>query len=254
VRRHLLSTLGVAIALTIALAACQTTTPPPEETEHFPAAEAPVVRLQPGDMVQFHFAYWPELDTEQRVRPDGMVSLQLVGEVMAQGKTPGELRAELIQLYENKLRSPEINVVVASYDSHRIYVAGEVRTAGAVPMRPQMTVLEAVMMAGGFLKESAKISRVVVVRQKDGVQYARTVDLNLQLGETQSEPFVLQPNDIVFVPRTTIDRIDQWVNQYVNRIVPDSVIFNLTHPIGEQSIESNTTATSFQFQPLPVAP
>lgn len=251
----LLSVSTLMFALALGLAGCQHTSPPPKETENFPPAGSPVTMLQAGDQIQISFAYWPELDTEQRIRPDGMISLQLVGEVQAGGKTPAELRADLLQVYADKINNPEINVVVSSYDSHRIYVGGEVRTAGAVPMRAHMTVLEAVMMAGGFLKESARISRVVVVRQQDGAQFARTVDLNEHLGESQSEPFILAPNDVIFVPRTTIDRVDQWVDQYVNQLVPDSVIFNLTHPIGPSDFNSNTNATSFQFQnTLPGAP
>jgi len=241
--------LGLMLAM-----GCQSTTPKPEATETFPEVSVPVVALQPGDMVRISFPYWPELDDEQQVRPDGILSLKLVGDVFAVGKNPSELRGELLELYADKVRDPEINVVVSNWDERRVYVTGEVRGPGAIPIRPDMTVLQAVASAGGFLKESAKIRRVGVVRTVDGVQYARTVDLRDSLREASSEPFELMPNDVVYVPRTNIDRVDQWVDQYVNRIIPDSVIFNLTHQLGTQRVDtgSGSAATSFQFQSLPV--
>lgn len=237
----------------LALAGCQSTTPKIEANAQFPESSIPAVNLQPGDMVRVTFPYWPELDEEQQIRPDGIMSLKLVGDVVAVGKNPSELREELLELYADKIKEPEINVVVVNWDERRIYVTGEVLAPGPVPVRPDMTVLQAVASAGGFAKGSAKIRRVGIVRSIDGTQYARTVDLRDSLREATSEAFELMPNDVVYVPRTTIDRVDQWVDQYVNRIIPDSVIFNLTHQLGTQQVETSgsSPATSFQFQTLP---
>jgi len=245
--------MGVlAIALAFA-AGCQTTTPKPEATETFPEVTVPAVALQPGDQVRIEFPYWPELDDEQQIRPDGILSLKLVGDVEAVGKNPSQLRDELLHLYADKVRDPEINVVVSNWDERRIYVTGEVRVPGIVAIRPDMTVLQAVSAAGGFAKESARISRVGVVRTIDGMQYGRTVDLRESLSEPTSEPFILLPNDVIYVPRTNIDRVNQWVDQFVNRIIPESVIFNLTHQLGTQRVDTGgSTSTSFQFQTLPI--
>ena len=203
------------------------TTPPPTET--FPVAQDPVLLLQPGDVLQVKFLYWPELNEDgQTIRPDGKIALQLVGEVMAEGREPETLRQDLLGLYKDKLLQPEISVVVRSLDSHRVYVSGEVHAPGLVPVNGRLTALEAIMQAGGPRKESAKLSTVVVVRQQGGQQYATTLDLRNALESPQSAAFELAPRDIVYVPRTAIDRVDQWVDKYINQIIPRSLHYNFT--------------------------
>ena len=75
---------------------------------------APKITLGPGDVMDIKFFYTPELNDSQAVRPDGKIMLQLVGEVTAQGRTPDELRAELVHLYTSELKNPEIAVIVRS--------------------------------------------------------------------------------------------------------------------------------------------
>lgn len=225
------------LALVAALSGCITTPPP---SESFPVAAEPKVVLQPGDVLQVKFLYWPELNEEkQSIRPDGKISLQLVGDVQAQGRTPDELRSELLGLYQDKLIEPEISVVVNSLDSHRVYVTGEVQNPGLVMINGRLTALESIMQAGGFLKESAKKRTVVVVRQRDGQQFATTLDLRKALEESESEPFLLEPYDVVYVPPTNIDQVDQFVEQYVNRIVPRSVHWGFQYDLNEPSYSNN---------------
>lgn len=233
------------------------TTPP--SSESFPAAAEPKVVLQPGDVLQVKFLYWPELNEDkQSIRPDGKISLQLVGDVQAQGLTPDELRAQLLELYHDKLKEPEIAVVVNSLDSHRVYVTGEVQNPGLVMINGRLTALEAVMQAGGFAKESAKRKTVVVVRQREGKQFATTLDLRKALEEPESEPFLLEPYDIVFVPRTNIDQVDQWVEQYVNKIIPRSVHWGFTYDLnppdysnGNNAVQLLSNAAQFNRNALP---
>jgi protein involved in polysaccharide export with SLBB domain len=187
-----------------------------------PAPEVQVV-LQPYDTVRIKFLYWPELDDEQMIRPDGKISLLMVGEVEAQNRTPEDLQKELIKLYESKVNEPEINVVVTSLANSRVYIGGEVATPGLILIQGRLTVLGAVMQAGGFIESSAKKNSVVVVRQQGGKQFARTVDLKNALSGTESEPFYLQPYDIVWVPRTTITHVNEFVAQYIDGVIPKHV-------------------------------
>src|SRR4029079_5216559 len=83
-------------AALLAAFACSTT---PVEPSEWPPPREPTVVLQPGDALKFTFAYWSELNDEQTIRPDGIISLQHVGEVRAQGLTPGQLKDELTSLY-----------------------------------------------------------------------------------------------------------------------------------------------------------
>ena len=179
--------------------------------------------MQAYDTIRIKFLYWPELDDEQMIRPDGKISLLMVGEVEAQNRTPEELQKELIKLYEPKLNEPEINVVVSSLANNRVYIGGEVSTPGLILIQGKLTVLGAIMQAGGFIEASAKKSSVVVVRQQAGKQFARTVDLNDALKGTETEPFYLQPYDIIYVPRTTITHVDEFVAQYIDGIIPKHI-------------------------------
>ena len=191
------------------------------------------VVFQPGDVVDVKFRYWPELDEVQTIRPDGMISLPLVNEVQAADRAPEELRKTLLELYADKLKDPEMTVIARVEQNRSVYVGGEVNLTRnsdglvAVPIIGRLTLMEAIIKSGGLRERSAKISNVLIIRRFEGTQYARTTDLREVFRNAETEPFYLEPNDIVFVPRTNIDRVDQWVDQYLNQPVPTWVSMNL---------------------------
>ena len=230
------------LALSLCVTSC-TTTPPVADS--FPADSKPTVVLQPGDVLQVKFLYWPELNEEQQmIRPDGKISLQLVGDVHAGGLAPDELRSQLLELYEDKIIDPEISVVVNSLDSHRVYVGGEVLAPGLYLIQGQLTALSAIMQAGGPRKASAKLNSVVIVRQSGGRQYGTTIDLRMALKNAETDPFMLAPGDVVYVPRTTIDRVDQWVDQYINQIVPRNLHYNFTQDVNREDTSNRSGLAS----------
>lgn len=222
---------------------------PPAENPAWPEPAPPAVKLQPGDTIRIVFTYWPELNEEQTIRPDGKIALQLVGDVDAQNLTPEELRASLLTRYADKLKNPEITVVVTQYTSQRVYVGGEVRTPGLIPIQGRLTALEAIMQAGGFNKGTAQMRNVVLIREREGKRFAKTIDMREALEAPESTPVYLEPYDIVYVPRTVIDHVDQWVDQYINQIIPRSVYWNLTYDLNQQDFESESR--SFQIQAVP---
>ncbi len=178
------------------------------------------VALRPGDEVELKFYYTPELDVTQIVRPDGRISLQLIGEINVQGKTPSELREELLKLYVPHLKKPEIAVIVRSLLNRRVYVGGQVTTPGVIEIPAETDVLEAIMQAGGFLLPEAEAKNVIVIRHNNGQRYAYSVDLQPALKGQTTQPFYLQPQDIVYVPRTKITEVGQWVDQHINKLIP----------------------------------
>jgi len=178
------------------------------------------VVLQPYDVVRMRFLYWPELDDEQWIRPDGKISLLMVGEVEAQGLTPNELQQTLMELYEPKIREPEINVTVTELAGNRVYVGGEVMTPGLIFLGSRLTALEAIMQAGGFNEYTANKAEVVIVRQAGDQQLARTIDLRAALQSPSSDQFFLHPYDVIYVPRTKIVRVNQFVEQYLDNVLP----------------------------------
>jgi polysaccharide export outer membrane protein len=194
------------------------------------------VTLAPGDEVEIKFAYSQEFNEIQRIRQDGKIELQFVGEVAAAGKTPTELRDELKQLYGQHLKYPQLAVFVRNSDDNRVFVGGEVNTPGVVQMPGRLTALEAIMAAGGLNMETAGTSNIVVLRQRDGKYEGQALDLDEALAGKSAAAYYLQPRDIVFVPQSTIVKVDQWIDQYINSSIPD-VGFNIirTSPSGRTS-------------------
>jgi polysaccharide biosynthesis/export protein len=213
-------------------------------TKARPASEAPpIVPVNPviglGDELEIKFYYSPELNLQQRVRPDGMISVQLVGDVLAVGLTPQQLDTQLQELYAKHLKYPEIAVIVRGSYSRRVLVGGEVARPGPIDMPANLSAFEAVLLAGGFNLVTADTMRVVVLRD-DGtgrrVGYAVNMKDTLK-GATES-PFMLQPTDIVYVPRTGVVDVNQAIQQYVNNNVPN-LGFQMTQqtPYGSYGVD-----------------
>jgi polysaccharide export outer membrane protein len=177
--------------------------------------------LQPGDQLDIKFFYNPELNDNAIVRPDGGISLQLVGDQVAAGRTPAELGTQLKLSYEPYLKRTEVAVIVRKYGVQKVYVGGEVGSPGAIPIegRPP-TALEAIMAAGGFRPSAARDS-VVVLRNESGTQpIFIKLDLQSHLEQAMLGDIALRPYDIVFVPQTSIGEVAQFFDLYFNKIFP----------------------------------
>jgi polysaccharide export outer membrane protein len=203
--------------------------------------ESPRVDLAPGDVIDVKFFYTPELNESQTVRPDGKIALQLIGEVKVEGKSPAELRDELLKLYEPQLKGPEISIVVRSLRNQRVYIGGQVMKPGIVEMPGQMSLLEAIMQAGGFDIRQAELRNIVVIRHKNDKRFAYSVDLKPALEGDETEQFILEPKDIVYVPQTEIAKMGQWVDQHINKLVPQTG-FIFSRSYGRTTVGIDTSA------------
>jgi polysaccharide biosynthesis/export protein len=155
--------------------------------------------LSAGDVIKVSFPGTPNLDTQQQIRRDGRLNLALVGEVMAEGKTPAGLEKELTDLYSPQLVSKEVKVTIVS-SSFAVFVTGAVLKPGKILPDRTVSVLEAVMEAGGFDYTKANTKKVVIIRQENGQTKNYTVNLKAVLDGKGSEPFYLKSHDIVYVP------------------------------------------------------
>jgi polysaccharide biosynthesis/export protein len=108
-----------------------------------------------------------ELTRSVPVRPDGKISLPLLNDVQAAGLTPMQLAAEITTKLKKYVADPQVTVVVSQINSQRVYILGEVTRAGAFPLLPGMTVLEALSSAGGFTI-FANVKKIYVLRKVDG--------------------------------------------------------------------------------------
>lgn len=179
------------------------------------------VRLSAGDVLDIRFFYTPDLNTVQAIRPDGKIALQLVGEIEAQGKTPEALRKELYALYSQHISQLDITVIIEEYSHRRVYVGGAVLTPGSVPMPGQMTVFEALILAGGVDLGSARYNDIVVIRNVNGKWIGGKLDLGDVLAGGESSSYNLQALDIVYVPEMHIFQVNRWVEQNITRIIPE---------------------------------
>jgi polysaccharide biosynthesis/export protein PslD len=176
--------------------------------------------IQSGDQLDIKFFYNPELNETLTVRPDGKISLQLVDEVQAAGLKPSELDAELTKKYAQELKKPMIAVIVKSFGGQRIFVGGEVNRQGLITIAGNITPLQAVLNAGGF-RETASPENAIVIRKGTGnkpVPIAMNLEDAMQ-GKTGSVDFLLQPDDIVYVPKSAIAKANKFVNQYIENLL-----------------------------------
>jgi polysaccharide export outer membrane protein len=204
--------------LLLLLVACASTPEPPPTPPPQPVIGE--YRIQEGDEIDVRFALSPELNVLTVVRPDGRISLKLVGEVMAEGHTPAELSAQLKAAYSRELRDPEIAVIVRGMAA-RIYVDGHIEDPGEYAWNPQITALQAIALAGGFAP-TANEERIVVLRRgDDGVQQIIEIERDEDDAASDQDVF-LAPYDLVVVPSTGVADTNKWVDQYIRKNIPIS--------------------------------
>jgi protein involved in polysaccharide export with SLBB domain len=239
-----------AALLMLLVSGCQSVNPAktPMEMASFSSTRESKSTLGEGDILDFKFFYNPELNENQTIRPDGKITLQLVGEIMARGKTPLELQEEITKLYASQLRRPEATVIVRSFANRRVYVGGHVNTPGVIELKPGMTALEAIMQAGGFNVYSGEISTVVLVRHKDGKRYGCSLDFSGMLRGEETGQFYLEPLDIIYVPRTKVSQVNLWIDQYINLMIPRTG-FTYLAPLGSGATIGFQPATTVITRP-----
>lgn len=183
------------LVLMTATVGCRTLLEESESSFRQPAA----VLLESGDEVEISVFGVPDLNTVQRIRPDGKMAVKLFGDMVAAGKTPTELRDELTKLYESQVQVKAITVIVRS--SAVVYVTGAVGQPRKVAYLRPMTALEAIMEAGGFdQKAGARRGKVRVVRTENGQVKSYLLDFEEILTRGGRAPFYLKPFDTVYVP------------------------------------------------------
>jgi polysaccharide biosynthesis/export protein len=149
-------------------------------------------------------AVWrdPDLSRVLPVRPDGYITMPMAGEVMAAGKTPSELEAELKQKLSPFVQEPRINVIVREVNSSRVFVTGEVTHPGAYPLRGRVSLLQVIAQAGGFT-DFADSDEIVVIRSGEKTERipVRYSDL-MKADDKGDEPYdvILRPGDTIVVP------------------------------------------------------
>jgi len=165
-----------------------------------PATQDPNYVIGPDDELSVNV--WREADISRTVpvRPDGRISLPLVNDVAAAGLTPMQLGTEITTRLKKFIAEPQVTIIVLRINSQRIFLIGEVSRAGAYPLLPNMTVLEAITSAGG-LSPFAKQSKIHIMRKEDGKQTTFPFNFKEALkGIHPEQNIVLKAGDTIVVP------------------------------------------------------
>jgi len=196
--------------------------------------------LKEGDSFDLRLVYNPELNLGVRIRSDGKISLPLLGELQAAGLRPAELREQLVKEYGKHITDPDvalligpdtakkifaeepfIAVTLSKSADQEIFVGGEVLSPKAVKFEGQITVLQALLQAGG-VKDTADLSQVVVLRrgQFEESNWIQTDLSNPLSGNILENDLTLHNGDVVVVPLSGIGKVGLFVKQYIRDVLP----------------------------------
>jgi polysaccharide biosynthesis/export protein len=163
--------------------------------------------VQPGDQLEVFLSKHGEYSRKVTVRSDGYISLPLLDEVKVAGKTPRDLATELQTLFTQRLRNPDVNVIVLNPPEPMVYVVGQIGAPKALPLRQAATLAQAVAQSGDATKMAAIDSISVVRLNEQGYLESHLLDTH---GKNVSQPEVymamaavlLKPNDLIVVPES----------------------------------------------------
>jgi polysaccharide export outer membrane protein len=156
-------------------------------------------RLGPDDLIRVFVWKEPELSSDPVVRPDGIISLPLIGELSASGKTCLELESEIGKKLSEYVSNPVVNVIVKEVNSLKFSVLGEVKTPGVYKIKNRMSVIDAVAQAGGFTEYASRDKVTVIRNNAAGEQKRFRVDIDKLIKSPDSKMFYVLPSDTIYV-------------------------------------------------------
>jgi polysaccharide biosynthesis/export protein len=172
-----------------------TNTPSPEASDTTTIASD--YRMFPGDKLRIEVYKDAQLSQSLQIRPDGKITLPLVGDVAAAGQTPTQLRESLTTSLKEYMTNPVVTVIVVESTPQSVYVMGEVRTSGPIPLKGPLSIMQAIAMAGGF-SEFANKKDIKIQRQTGAAVKTLTFNYKEALDSNRA-PLLLQAGDVVVV-------------------------------------------------------
>lgn len=209
--RTMLAAFAPAIlCASLASAQSKLVTDKPATSTDNPAQTAPVAAqasskdqylIGNDDLLSINVWKEPDISRPVPVRSDGKISLPLIGEVQAAGKTPKELEAEIAKGLKDFISEPEVTVIVQESRSQRFSILGQVQRPGSYLLTRPMRVMDAIAIAGGF-RDFAKVKSIRVLRQKaDGSQVSLPFNYKDAVkGANPAQNVELEPRDTIYIP------------------------------------------------------
>ena len=197
--------LAIAAAGLVALGGCTANGPKASPVSMSATADTANYVIGPGDSLQISVWRSPELSTTVPVRPDGRISTPLVEDIVAAGRTPAELGREIEGRLKKFVSDPIVTVIVSSFVgpyNQQIRIVGEAVAPKAIPYKAHMTVLDAMIEAGGLTAYAAG-NRAKIVRNTGGHEETSIVRLTDLLKDgDMSANTDLQPGDVIIIPQS----------------------------------------------------
>jgi polysaccharide export outer membrane protein len=169
-------------------------------------------RLQPSDMLDVRFRFSPEFNEIVSVQPDGFISLQIAGEIKVQGLTVPEASAAIRQKCDGVLRDPVITIALKEFKKPVFYVGGNVSKPGSFDYRSDMTVTEAITVAGGFAPGAKDTDVFLFRRASPDTVEVKCIDVKSAIEkDAMREDVALEPNDSIYVSKSLVGKIDRFM-------------------------------------------
>jgi polysaccharide export outer membrane protein len=178
----------------------------------------PRYRIQRSDEMDINFPLVPEYNQTVTVQPDGFIALNDIGEIHVEGMTVDELASAVKKAYADGhiLHDPVVTINLKDFQKPYFSALGQVNKPGKYELREDITVAEAIALAGGFTPTSAKHSEVLLFRkQSNDLIEVKKINIKKMLNEGNlSEDMYLQPGDMVFVPQNFLSKIAPFLPSY----------------------------------------
>jgi polysaccharide export outer membrane protein len=213
--------IAALLSTCLSIAAQQTVTQPVQNPTPVPAqvppstpAGAPVVPGQaappvvvpttyvvgPEDSIQVTVWHEPTFSGSFPVRPDGMISLALVGDIMASGRTPMDLANDLTTRLKNFVNDPTVTVTVLAVNSKHVYMLGEIAHIGPIPLTSSLTPLQAISAAGGLSQYASKTKIYILRVDASGKKIKIPFNYKKAIKDGDLQGVTLLPGDTIVVP------------------------------------------------------
>ena len=216
---------ALAGVLVSCLAACTPTTSIKDEKKVVvepgtAAGEDTSYRLQPSDGLMVHFFSYPDMDEQTVIGPDGHISLRLLNDIPIAGMTISEATRDLNEQYDKVLKHPAVSIEIKTYALQQVFVSGEVNAPGIIRSTIPLTASGAIAQAGGVKLATAAAHGALLLRRKpDGTIVYYKLAFHGDLPGGEGDP-ILRTNDLIYVPRTAIAAVADFVQANITRIIP----------------------------------
>jgi polysaccharide export outer membrane protein len=184
------------------------------------AAEQNLVPGQEAPKVEYFIAVddvfvWqnPDLSKSVIIGPDGQISYPLVGRILAVGLTPVQLEDKLKKKLSEYVKNPEVSVMMRKYSGNKIIILGEVGYPGIYTYKGTINLIDAIALAGDFTPAAHSDSVILVRGNLDEKPEAKRINLIQAITRGTSDArIILQPNDVIFVPKTFVANLNKFIS------------------------------------------